>query len=61
MIKSIGEGFPIVVSSTSKETEALYSLREPTEVMSFLIRLTKWKRGSILSKLIKFLNIGKRL
>nr|POF09755.1 hypothetical protein CFP56_21393 [Quercus suber] len=27
MIKSIGRGFPIVVSSTPKETEALYSLR----------------------------------
>ncbi|KAM3704492.1 hypothetical protein ACJW31_03G008200 [Castanea mollissima] len=31
MIKSIGRGFPIVVSSTPKETEALYSLRDPIE------------------------------
>ncbi|KAK7848345.1 putative trehalose-phosphate phosphatase j, partial [Quercus suber] len=44
MIKSIGRGFPIVVSSTPKETEALYSLRDPIEVMSFLIRLAKWKK-----------------
>ena len=44
MIKSIGRGFPIVVSSTTKETEALYSLRDPIEVMSFLIRLAKWKK-----------------
>lgn len=44
MIKSIGRGFPVVVSSTPKETEALYSLRDPIEVMSFLIRLAKWKK-----------------
>ncbi|KAK9983016.1 hypothetical protein SO802_032541 [Lithocarpus litseifolius] len=45
MIKSIGRGFPVAVSTTPKETEALYSLRDPTEVMSFLILLAKWKMG----------------
>ncbi|KAM3752268.1 hypothetical protein ACB098_03G004300 [Castanea mollissima] len=48
MIKSIGRGFPIVVSSTPKETEALYSLRDPIEVMFFLIRLAKWKKDCTL-------------
>ncbi|KAE7999371.1 hypothetical protein FH972_003810 [Carpinus fangiana] len=46
MIKRIGRGFSVVVSSTPKETKASYSLRDPAEVMSFLIRLGKWK-GSI--------------
>ncbi|XP_075640692.1 putative trehalose-phosphate phosphatase 2 [Castanea sativa] len=45
MIKSIGRGFPVAVSTSPKETEALYSLRDPTEVMSFLILLAKWKMG----------------
>uniref|UniRef100_A0A7N2LPQ3 Trehalose 6-phosphate phosphatase n=2 Tax=Quercus lobata TaxID=97700 RepID=A0A7N2LPQ3_QUELO len=49
MIKSIGRGFPVAVSTTPKETEALYSLRDPTEVMSFLILLAKWKMGCTLS------------
>ncbi|KAM4118797.1 hypothetical protein ACJW30_03G009200 [Castanea mollissima] len=44
MIKNIGRGFPIVVSSTPKETEALYSLRDLIEVMSFLISIAKWKK-----------------
>ncbi|XP_062091419.1 trehalose-phosphate phosphatase A-like [Humulus lupulus] len=40
-----GQGFPIVVSSTPKQTKAAYSLREPSEVMAFLIRLVKWKKS----------------
>ncbi|KAL0006428.1 hypothetical protein SO802_013989 [Lithocarpus litseifolius] len=48
MIKHIGRGFPIVVSSTPKETEALYYLRDPIEVMSFLRRLAKWKKDCTL-------------
>ena len=35
MIKRIGRGFPVAVSTTPKETE----------VMSFLILLAKWKMG----------------
>jgi trehalose 6-phosphate phosphatase len=46
MIKRIGKGFSVVVSSAPKETKASYSLRDPTEVMAFLVRLGKWK-GSI--------------
>ena len=52
VIRRIGQGFPIVVSSTPKQTKAAYSLREPTEVMSFLIRLVKWKRSVSSSKFI---------
>ncbi|EXB62198.1 Trehalose-phosphate phosphatase [Morus notabilis] len=42
-IRQIGRGFPIVVSSTPKQTKAAHSLRDPTEVMSFLKRLVSWK------------------
>ncbi|XP_015888685.1 trehalose-phosphate phosphatase B-like [Ziziphus jujuba] len=46
VIQSRGEdqGLAIVVSSTPKETEASYSLREPNQVKSFLKRLVKWKQ-----------------
>ncbi|XP_052622140.1 probable trehalose-phosphate phosphatase 3 [Lactuca sativa] len=36
------EGYPIIVSSTPKETMALHSLRNPSEVQSFLMRLGRW-------------------
>ncbi|TVU01052.1 hypothetical protein EJB05_53505 [Eragrostis curvula] len=36
-------GFGIVVSSVPKESYALYSLVDPSEVMDFLKRLVKWK------------------
>ncbi|KAL2964809.1 hypothetical protein AAZX31_16G024000 [Glycine max] len=41
VIRDIGCGFPIVVSSIAKETEASYSLRDPADVLTFLIRLAK--------------------
>ncbi|KAK6793113.1 hypothetical protein RDI58_012194 [Solanum bulbocastanum] len=34
-----GQGFPIVVTAAPKDTKALYSLREPKEVMEFLLGL----------------------
>ncbi|KAK4723168.1 hypothetical protein R3W88_013401 [Solanum pinnatisectum] len=34
-----GQGFPIVVTTAPKDTKALYSLREPKEVMEFLLGL----------------------
>ncbi|KAJ7952474.1 Trehalose 6-phosphate phosphatase [Quillaja saponaria] len=37
-------GYGILVSSTRKESNAFYSLREPTEVMKFLQLLVNWKR-----------------
>ncbi|KAF8027094.1 hypothetical protein BT93_E0114 [Corymbia citriodora subsp. variegata] len=37
-------GVGILVSSTPKETEAVYSLRDPSEVMEFLKSLVAWKK-----------------
>ncbi|XP_062150060.1 probable trehalose-phosphate phosphatase D [Alnus glutinosa] len=45
-IKKVGRGFPIVVSSTPKRTDASFSLRDTTEVMNFLTNLTGWTRSS---------------
>uniref|UniRef100_A0A7N0U270 Trehalose-phosphatase n=1 Tax=Kalanchoe fedtschenkoi TaxID=63787 RepID=A0A7N0U270_KALFE len=42
-IKRSGSRLAIVVSTVPKETEAIYSLRNPTEVMQFLWRLVEWK------------------
>ncbi|KAF5953200.1 hypothetical protein HYC85_011144 [Camellia sinensis] len=38
-IRERGDGYPIVVSSSPKDTMALYSLRNPLEVEKFLLRL----------------------
>ncbi|GMI99661.1 trehalose-6-phosphate phosphatase D [Hibiscus trionum] len=38
-------GFPIIVSSIPKDTIAWYSLRDPSEVLAFLLRLAKWKKS----------------
>ncbi|KAJ7951292.1 Trehalose 6-phosphate phosphatase [Quillaja saponaria] len=43
VVRQIGRGFSIIVSSIAKETQASYSLRDPADVMAFLIRLAKWK------------------
>ncbi|KAH7387233.1 hypothetical protein KP509_16G012000 [Ceratopteris richardii] len=37
-------GLGILVSKTIKDTNALYSLREPSEVLEFLMHLVKWRR-----------------
>ncbi|XP_058211517.1 probable trehalose-phosphate phosphatase C [Rhododendron vialii] len=49
-IRNRGEGFPIVVSSSPKDTAALYSLRNPLEVNKFLINLVMWRKNSSSSK-----------
>ncbi|XP_047319323.1 trehalose-phosphate phosphatase B-like [Impatiens glandulifera] len=41
-IRIRGEGFPIIVSSSPRETKALYSLKNPSEVNKFLSRLVRW-------------------
>ncbi|XVF51013.1 hypothetical protein PTKIN_Ptkin04bG0149500 [Pterospermum kingtungense] len=41
------EGFPIIVSSIPRETMAWYSLRDPSEVLAFLLRLAKWTKSNI--------------
>ncbi|KAL8162339.1 hypothetical protein V2J09_013828 [Rumex salicifolius] len=40
------QGFGILVSKVAKETNAAYTLREPSEVKCFLQRLVEWKRKS---------------
>ncbi|CAK9187731.1 unnamed protein product [Ilex paraguariensis] len=46
VLKSKGQGYPIVVSSIPRDTLASYSLRDPSEVLSFLIRLARWGQSS---------------
>lgn len=46
VLRDRGQGFGILVSKYPKETNASYSLQEPTEVMDFLHRLVEWK-GSL--------------
>lgn len=45
VLRKRGQGFGILVSKTPKETNASYSLQEPSEVMYFLERLVKWKKS----------------
>ncbi|XP_076913055.1 putative trehalose-phosphate phosphatase D [Bidens hawaiensis] len=48
-IKKRGNGYSIVVSSSPKDTMALYSLRSPSDVKKFLSRLVIWNSSSNLS------------
>ncbi|KAL3834190.1 hypothetical protein ACJIZ3_008926 [Penstemon smallii] len=41
VLASKGQGYPIIVSSVPKETSASHSLRDPSEVLSFLLRLAR--------------------
>lgn len=45
VIQKRGQGFPILVSRKPKATRASYSLRDPSEVLSFLLRLARWRRN----------------
>ncbi|KAK6150434.1 hypothetical protein DH2020_015366 [Rehmannia glutinosa] len=47
VLRERGQGFGILVSKTPKDTNASYSLQEPSEVMAFLRRLVGWKRMSL--------------
>ncbi|CAN6198264.1 unnamed protein product [Urochloa humidicola] len=44
VLKKRGQGLGILVSKCPKETDASFSLQDPTEVMEFLVRLVEWKR-----------------
>ncbi|CAI0429202.1 unnamed protein product [Linum tenue] len=44
VLKEREQGFGILVSKVPKETNASYSLQEPTQVMDFLQRLVDWKK-----------------
>jgi len=43
VLRERGQGIGILVSKCPKETDATYSLQDPTEVMEFLVRLGQWK------------------
>ncbi|ESQ34573.1 hypothetical protein EUTSA_v10008468mg [Eutrema salsugineum] len=47
VLRERGQGLGIVVSKTSKETNASYSLQDPSEVQEFLKRLVKWKQHTL--------------
>ncbi|KAG2709701.1 hypothetical protein I3760_05G253400 [Carya illinoinensis] len=53
VIRSRGQGYPIIVSSTPKDTKASYSLQDPSEVLSFLLRLARLKEASFSSRTLK--------
>ncbi|KAK4274097.1 hypothetical protein QN277_017379 [Acacia crassicarpa] len=46
VLRRRGQGAGILVSKVAKETEASYTLQDPSEVEQFLRRLVDWKRGS---------------
>ncbi|XP_048320628.2 probable trehalose-phosphate phosphatase F [Ziziphus jujuba] len=45
LLKKGNQGYGILVSSVPKETNAFYSLRDPSEVMEFLKSLVRWKKN----------------
>ncbi|KAL9374783.1 hypothetical protein Peur_031662 [Populus x canadensis] len=50
VIQKRGQGCPIVVTSSPKDTKASYSLYEPSEVLTFLLRLARWRKSSSSSR-----------
>ncbi|XP_076949428.1 putative trehalose-phosphate phosphatase H [Bidens hawaiensis] len=48
ILRERGQGCGILVSKTPRDTNASYSLREPSEVMEFLQRLVDWKERSLI-------------
>ncbi|KAF8024903.1 hypothetical protein BT93_F1908 [Corymbia citriodora subsp. variegata] len=44
VLRDRGRGIGILVSKVAKETCASYSLQDPPEVMSFLMRMVEWTR-----------------
>lgn len=47
VLRERGQGLGILVSKIPKETNASYSLQEPSEVMTFLQKLVDWKQGPL--------------
>ncbi|KAK3010765.1 hypothetical protein RJ639_012879 [Escallonia herrerae] len=48
VLREGNRGYGILVSSVPKESNAFYSLRDPSEVMEFLSSLVMWKKSSTL-------------
>ncbi|CAH8351967.1 unnamed protein product [Eruca vesicaria subsp. sativa] len=47
VLRERGQGFGIIVSETPKETNASYSLQDPSQVREFIKRLVKWKKQTL--------------
>ncbi|KAJ7959301.1 Trehalose 6-phosphate phosphatase [Quillaja saponaria] len=47
VIQNRGQGYPIIVSSIPKDTKAGYSLRDPSEVLTLLQRLARWRKACL--------------
>ncbi|KAL0878262.1 hypothetical protein Bca101_027968 [Brassica carinata] len=47
VLREKGQGFGILVSKVPKETNASYSLQDPSQVNEFLKRLVEWKRKTV--------------
>ncbi|KAF2593797.1 hypothetical protein F2Q70_00045632 [Brassica cretica] len=47
VLRERGQGFGILVSKVPKETNASYSLQDPSQVNEFLRRLVEWKRKTV--------------
>ncbi|KAF7829922.1 putative trehalose-phosphate phosphatase J [Senna tora] len=47
VLRNRGQGIGIVVSTVPKQTEASYTLQDPSEVQQFLRRLVDWKRKTL--------------
>ncbi|KAH0448392.1 hypothetical protein IEQ34_022192 [Dendrobium chrysotoxum] len=47
VLREGSKGYGILVSSIPKETNAHYSLRDPSEVMEFLRSLARWKKSEV--------------
>ncbi|KAL8233832.1 hypothetical protein R6Q59_019932 [Mikania micrantha] len=48
VLRETGQGFGILVSKDPRDTNASYSLQEPSEVMVFLQRLVEWKERALI-------------
>ncbi|XP_020095015.1 probable trehalose-phosphate phosphatase 2 [Ananas comosus] len=46
VLRERSHGFGILVSTVPKETDAFYTLRDPSEVMEFLKSLVRWKEAA---------------
>ncbi|KAF9616724.1 hypothetical protein IFM89_032000 [Coptis chinensis] len=47
VLREGNRGYGILVSSVPKESNAFYSLKDPSEVMEFLNSLVRWKKSKI--------------
>ncbi|KAJ4843431.1 hypothetical protein Tsubulata_021599 [Turnera subulata] len=52
VIQRRGQGYPIIVASSPKDTEASYSLHDTSEVLTFLLRLARWRKYSSSSRAV---------